>query len=72
MDRHTHHTPAATCQKVPDVARIMIEIEMTRVEVDGMLDRYTARVLDEWLMPLIQTELNAALDDATDDDEEYL
>lgn len=59
MDRHTHHAPAATCQKVPDVDRIMVEIEMTRIEVDGMLDRYTARVLDEWLMPLVDAALDA-------------
>lgn len=59
MDRHTHHTAAATCAATPDVARIMVEIEMTRVEIDGMLDRYTARVLDEWLMPLVDAALDA-------------
>lgn len=59
MDRRTHHTAAATCPKTPHVAQIMVELEMTRIEVDGMLDRYTARVLDEWLMPLVDAALDA-------------
>lgn len=65
MDQAHHHAPcSAPCStrrpRAEVLAEIMVEMEVTRVEVSAAIDAYVLGVLDTWLMPQIDAALAAS------------